>query len=325
LLVFGAIGAAFKFLIRKGRQRFTVMFIPHSEKKIFNFHISVFSLIFFLCLIVVLVVSFFGLSTHFTSSSKRITRVTSNLKLAETDLDSIKEELIRMNRVWDEFHHRLNELLNVMDLREANPFLQTGAGGDLSAFLSTETMPPGYSQEIGELRSLAAYMANAMDPLAEMTKVLRSQRELLVDIPTLWPVSNGKGNITAIFGPEIHPITGSFRLHNGVDIAFIWNTPILATANGKVVAIKFDNMGLGISVRIKHKYGFSTVYAHLNQAIVKKGQEVTRGQKIGYLGNTGLSTGPHLHYEVWLGTGWVDPMLYLDIESPLVQKFSSNR
>ena len=65
-----AIGSFFKFIVRKGRQRFTVMFIPHSEKKIFNFHISVFSLVFVLCLIVVLVISFFGLSTHFTTSDK---------------------------------------------------------------------------------------------------------------------------------------------------------------------------------------------------------------------------------------------------------------
>ena len=73
-------------------------------------------------------------------------------------------------------------------------------------------------------------------------------------------------------------------------------------------------------VILRHKYGFFSVYGHLARAIVRMGDEVIRGQSVGYLGNSGLSTGPHLHYEVRMGTQAVDPMHFLDIKSPLVQK-----
>ena len=324
-LFFAAVVTFFKLVIRKGRQRFTVMFIPHSEKPIFNFHISVFSMIFLICLIVVLVVAFFGLSTHFTTTSKRFTKISDNLKTAEGNLDVLREEIIEVERVWKEFKHQMEEMLRVMGTEEANQFLQKGVGGDLSSFLSIESIEEGSTREISELRSLKAYLASATKPIAEMTSLLKSQKELLYDIPTLWPVSGGRGNITGVFGLEEHPFTHGFRLHNGVDIAWGIGTPILATANGKIHSIFFQPNGLGHGIIIRHKYGFFTVYGHLSRAVVRMGEDVVRGQTLGYLGNSGLSTGPHLHYEVRMGTQAVDPMHFLDIKSPLVQNVSYNR
>ena len=319
-IALSAIGSFFKLVIRKGRQRFTVMFIPHSEKKIFNFHISVFSLVFILCLVVVLVISFFGLSTYFTTANKKITSVTKNLNSAEVNLGVLKEEIAEIDRVWKEFRHNMENLLNVMGTEEASQFLQNGVGGDLSSFLSMETIEEGSSREISELRSLNAYLTSISGPVAEITRLMQSQKELLFDIPSLWPLAGGKGNITAVFGLEEHPFTHGFRLHNGVDIAWGFNTPVLAVANGKVQSIVFEPNGLGHAVIIRHKYGFSTVYGHLANAVVSIGEDIVRGQTIGYVGSTGLSTGPHLHYEVRMGTQAVDPMHFLDIKSALVPK-----
>ncbi len=324
-IILSAVGYFFKFIVRKGRQRFTVMFIPHSEKKIFNFHISVFSLVFLLGLIIVLVVSFFALSAYFTTSSKKITYVSEELRSAEVSLDVIREEIIEIERVWKEFKHRMEEMLRVMGTEEANQFLETGVGGDLSSFLSIESVEDGSSREISELRSLKAYLATAAKPIAQLTTLLRSQKDLLFDIPTLWPVDGGKGNITSVFGVEEHPFTHGFRLHNGIDIAWGRGTPILATANGKVHKISFEPNGLGNSIVLRHKYGFFTVYGHLDRGVVRMGEEVGRGHIIGYLGNSGLSTGPHVHYEVRMGTQAVDPMHFLDIQSPLVQNVSHSR
>ena len=324
-IAFAAVRSFFKFIVRKGRQRFTVMFIPHSEKKIFNFHISVFSLVFLLCLIVVLVISFFGLSAHFTTTKKRITNVSEELKYAEVNLDSIKEEIVEVERVWKEFKHQVEDMLRVMGTEEANQFLQAGVGGDLSSFLSIESVEDGSTKEISELRSLKAYLATAAKPIAELTTLLRSQKDLLFDIPTLWPINGGKGNVTSVFGVEEHPFTHGFRLHNGIDIAWGAGTPILATANGQVHSILFEPNGLGNAIVLRHKYGFFTVYGHLNRAVVKMGDKVARSQTIGYLGNSGLSTGPHIHYEVRMGTQAVDPMHFLDIKSPLLQNISRVR
>jgi murein DD-endopeptidase MepM/ murein hydrolase activator NlpD len=316
----GSIISFFRLVFRKGRQRFTVMFIPHSEKKIFNFHISVFSLVFLFALLVVLIVAFFGLSTHFTSASQEISRVSASLGAAETNLDTLREEIISLERVWKQFRHQIGDLLQYLGPDEAQQYTAGGRGGDLSSFLGAESIEEGTSREISELRRLRAYLASIDEPLSQMSELLKAQKDLLVDIPTLWPVSGGKGNITAVFGPEEHPFTHTFRLHNGVDIAWSPGTPALATANGKVQTVAFEPNGLGNKVVVRHSYGFTTVYGHLQRAAVRAGQPVSRGQIVGYVGNTGLSTGPHLHYEVWIGTQVVDPMHFLDIKSPLVEK-----
>ena len=91
---------------------------------------------------------------------------------------------------------------------------------------------------------------------------------------------------------------------------------MVATANGKVTQVGYTSQ-LGNHVQINHKHGFVTKYAHLSASIVGIGQEVSRGAVIGYLGNTGLSTGPHLHYEVRLGIDYQDPMAYMQIKPAL--------
>ena len=116
------------------------------------------------------------------------------------------------------------------------------------------------------------------------------------------------------FGQNAHPITKQWYIHKGLDFS-TWRSgdPIIATANGQVVTVTFDN-AFGNYVIIKHKHGFYTRYAHMNSVRVKKGQYVSQGDVIGTLGNTGLSTGPHLHYEVHIGSDVVDPAKYINVK-----------
>lgn len=310
----------FKLVIQKGKQRFTVMFIPHSEKRIFNFQISVFTLIFLFFILSVLVLSFFGLSTHFTSTNKRIVEVSENLSESEASLESYKDEIVSLRKILKDFKGRMDDVLNVIGTEGAKNFLEKGVGGDVSSFVSPQGLQEGSLRDLGDLRSLRAYLDNTIEPLAEIEQVLIAQRELLVDIPTLWPVKGVRGNITNNFGPAKHPFTGRWYLHKGIDIAWGYGVPIVATANGKVQRVDFASMGLGNNLVIRHKYGFYTRYGHLDRNIVDKGQEVRRGQIIGYMGSSGLSTGPHLHYEVRIGTSVVDPLQFLTIKSPLIKK-----
>ncbi len=321
-LIFTSIGSFFKFFIRKGRQRFTVMFIPHSEKKIFNFHISVFALLFLFCLIIFIILSFFGLVTHFTTTDKKIISIETNLKLSESDLERLKEEISSVGRVWKDFRYTMNGLLEVLGTEETSGIFEQGQGGDYENFFNFDSVGENSLIEINELRSLRLELEGAINPMGDLRNLLQSKKEFLTDIPTLWPIL-GKGNLTAYFGVEQNPFTNSFRLHRGIDIAWSFSTPIVATANGKIDSIDFQPSGLGIVIKISHKYGFSTRFGHLSKGAVVKGQNVTRGQIIGYMGSTGLSTGPHVHYEVWMGTQVVDPLLFLDIKSPLVENISN--
>lgn len=126
-------------------------------------------------------------------------------------------------------------------------------------------------------------------------------------IPSVAPT---RGRYASAFGSRKHPITGVQRVHKGIDIANVPWTPIYATADG-VVSLAHRSSSFGNFVVIDHNNGVETKYGHMNLYVVKPGQFVKRYQTIGYMGNTGLSAGSHLHYEVWLNGRAVNPIQYI--------------
>ena len=133
------------------------------------------------------------------------------------------------------------------------------------------------------------------------------------DIPSVWPIQGGIGQIIMFFGNNTNPFTGENFFHNGVDIStFRQGDPIIATADGEVILAEMT-YAFGNIVIIKHKHDYATRYCHMYSFIVEVGQQVQQGDIIGYIGSTGLSVGPHLHYEVRLGLESVDPVNYFDI------------
>jgi len=124
----------------------------------------------------------------------------------------------------------------------------------------------------------------------------------------VWPAS---GPVTCPFGPRIHPVTGKPSYHTGIDIGASYGSPIKAAKSGKVVAAQSNSI-YGNMVVINHGNGQQTMYAHSSRYIVTVGQEVTQGQVIAYVGSTGLSSGPHLHFEIRINGTAVNPMNYLN-------------
>ncbi len=129
----------------------------------------------------------------------------------------------------------------------------------------------------------------------------------IADAPTLWPV---EGRVTSSFGEREDPFNGEGAFHAGMDISAPTGTPIRATADGLVDSAETAN-GYGRQVILDHGHGIRTVYGHMAKMVVLAGQHVTRGQIIGYVGQTGRSTGPHLHYEVRINNVPVNPHKYL--------------
>lgn len=132
--------------------------------------------------------------------------------------------------------------------------------------------------------------------------------EMLRCIPAIRPLPNIY-EINSGFGYRYHPILKVLRPHTGIDIAAKKGTPVYATADG-VVSRQKTGSGYGITVLIDHGYSYQTLYAHLSKKAVKPGEKVVRGQIIGYVGSTGISTGSHLHYEVIKGGKKVNPVHY---------------
>lgn len=141
----------------------------------------------------------------------------------------------------------------------------------------------------------------------EIRGMLNDQRSLLAAKPSGWPV---KGWMTSNFGMRRSPFTGKRKMHEGVDIASRTGTPVFATADG-IVSKAETAAGYGKLVVIDHGYGYKTYYAHNSKIFVKVGQRVKRNERISAVGNTGSSTGSHVHYEVHLNGVPVNPKKYL--------------
>ena len=162
----------------------------------------------------------------------------------------------------------------------------------------------GMHQTIGKLNEDANEREQSFN---ELLKFLREQKSLLAATPSIWPV---KGWVTSEFGSRENPFGKGIELHKGLDVATRIGKEIVAPADGLVteVAHRSDD---GNMIRIDHGYGIATSYAHLSKSAVKDGMRVKRGDIIGYVGDTGRSTGAHLHYAVFVDNVPVNPRKYL--------------
>ncbi len=141
----------------------------------------------------------------------------------------------------------------------------------------------------------------------QLCNYIKSRKSLLASTPAIYPT---KGWISSNFGYRKSPFTGLREFHSGLDIATRSGTPIIATADG-IITFARRNGGLGLMVGIDHGHGKITRYGHLLKCLVKRGDQVNRGDKIGLVGNTGRSTAPHLHYEIHVNGIAVNPQKYI--------------
>ncbi|MBO7379265.1 MAG: M23 family metallopeptidase, partial [Bacteroidales bacterium] len=138
----------------------------------------------------------------------------------------------------------------------------------------------------------------------------REQGDRLRHIPAIQPVSNKDLKYMASgYGWRLHPVYNIRKFHAGMDFSAEKGTDVFATGDGRVTQAGY-NKGYGLCITVDHGYGYETVYAHLSKKLVNRGQSVKRGDKIGEVGSTGVSTGPHLHYEVHLRGAIQNPANY---------------
>lgn len=303
-------------LRRAGRQKFTVMFVPHSEKKTVHIHISLLSLIIIGLLFIGLLAGFFWFSFDFSGKEVLLASRSRDLEETEASLGVIRSEVAQLVSSADSFRNILSNTMDTLGLERASADPATGGGGDLASLFTVEQADGSSLSEVADLQSLRVSLEKSVSTLEDIGLVLSSQKNLLSDIPTIWPLQGVRGYVTQVFGPSIHPFNRYWYLHRGVDLAFGYGVPIMATANGKVVKREYDPNGFGYYIDIQHNYGFKTRYAHLQRQLVDVGQTVSQGEVIGTMGNSGMSTGPHLHYEVMIGTQLVDPIKFLNMAGP---------
>jgi murein DD-endopeptidase MepM/ murein hydrolase activator NlpD len=173
-----------------------------------------------------------------------------------------------------------------------------------------ETVDTSFSGSL-DIPDIVERLKRTTETVDEIKDYLRSQKDIYVATPRGYPVS---GNITSGYGNRTDPVSGEEEFHSGLDISSSPGDPIRATADG-VVSYSGWTLNSGYIVVLEHGYGYSTIYAHNKRNAVRVGQRVKTGDVIGYVGSTGKSTGPHVHYEVWKDGKSVNPFQYVNRRS----------
>ncbi|MDR0408856.1 MAG: M23 family metallopeptidase [Spirochaetaceae bacterium] len=316
LKILNAVGAFFKKAADVLWRRYTIVLVPHSEKKVYNLQVNFLTL----CLIAFSISGMIASVLWYETSHGRYQRDLSvkdnRLRETQASLDQLRDELSVLWKEANAFQSALSGVFSSLGVNVAADPSKTAGPGDLSSFFDMRETAEGRLREADDVRSLANYLSSAIEPLKEMGTLLDAQSSLLTEVPNIWPIRGGIGHISMFFGENEDPFTGQIYVHKGIDLStYRQGDPIVATADGQVVTVDYDAIGFGNYVIIRHKHGFYTRYGHMLSFKVRTGQRVQQGEVIGYIGNTGRSTGPHVHYEVHIGSDVVDPYKFLNIRS----------
>jgi murein DD-endopeptidase MepM/ murein hydrolase activator NlpD len=259
----------------------TIIIVPHSKAKFFKFSISTKAVVATgVGVAVALVLSIFAIGYSGSAVSQR------------AEVHRLRAENTQLGDVNERLEQTISEVQGRVD---------TVAQGDRMGSGGLYDRLPG-SPEILELQG--DWISTRLS-LVENTMV--EQDQILSSTPSIAPVL---GLVTDGFGRRPDPFTGRRAFHRGLDISARRGTPIVAPADG-IVVFAGRNGGLGKTVRISHGFGFMSMYGHLDKMLVAPGDEVRRGDEIGLLGNSGRSTGPHLHYEVHVDGKSSNPLYYI--------------
>lgn len=228
----------------------------------------------------------------------------------------LEGEVSKLNYMMGDLQQRDDNLYRIIFESEPIPeeMRNAGVGGSdrykeiKEKGLKQEDLVVSLSQKVDALKRKMYVQSISYD---EVTDMAHKKEEYWASVPAIQPILNENLNMLASgYGMRIHPILKVRKMHKGVDFAAPKGTPIYATGDGVVVAVKTVFGGYGKHIEIDHGFGFTTRYAHMNEFKVKKGQRIKRGDLIGTVGNTGSSTAPHVHYEIMKDGRFVNPVNY---------------
>jgi murein DD-endopeptidase MepM/ murein hydrolase activator NlpD len=268
-----------------------------------------------LSLTVAMAVGLLILYTNYFESPKELI-LKNEIKELEFYYEKLTQDVKNLNEILGDVEHRDDNIYRVVLGAEPidKAIRDAGAGGNdryediREKNIDHEDMVIGLNEKVDLLRRKLYIESKSQD---EVVKLAEKKEKLYAAIPAIQPVSNKQLHALASgFGWRTHPIYKVKKMHTGIDFAASIGTPIYATADGTIAEVSVKFSGYGKMVEVDHGFGYRTRYAHMHEFAVRSGQNVKRGDLIGYVGNTGLSTAPHLHYEVLINGSQVDPVHY---------------
>lgn len=268
-------------VFRKAFTPVTIMLIPHSNRKAINLKVPSIG--------VIISILFWFIGTIYVISMAvdafEYKRMKQNLSYYSAQFMELRSTISSLKKAEGE----LTRLFSFKTREQVLKNLDTTDRGSL------------------DMDNLREQIRASMESVGEIKDFLSQQKDVFLATPAGWPVD---GHVTSPFGERDHPQSGEPKFHTGIDIAAEPGTPVRSTADGIVSFSGWSGGGGNLAV-IEHGFGFSTYYAHNRMVVVKVGQKVKRGDIIGYVGSTGNSTGPHLHYEIIRSGKVINPITYI--------------
>jgi len=246
--------------------------------------------------------STFIILTYIVFDSPKEKMLNREIKQLSLQFELLNKRSVQISTVLADLQERDDNIYRVIFEAEPIPLevRKAGIGGvnrysHLNGFEHTDLMTKT-SAKLDKISKQLYIQSKSFDDVYSMAK---NKTQMLACIPAIQPISNK--NLTRVasgYGYRIHPIYKTKKLHTGMDFTAPKGTDIYATGNGKIKKVIRSRRGYGNHVIIDHGYGYQTLYAHMKKIVVRRGQNIKRGDIVGYVGNSGASVGPHLHYEV---------------------------
>jgi murein DD-endopeptidase MepM/ murein hydrolase activator NlpD len=254
---------------------------------------------------------FFAYSYFDSPKEKKLKR---EIEVMEYQYDLLRERINQLEVVMNNLQERDDNIYRVIFEADPIPGTIRNAGfGGIDRYkklegLSNSELLVGTTQKLDQLAKKMYIQSKSFD---ELVKLANGKETMLASIPAIQPISNKNlRHMASGFGYRTHPIYKTTHFHSGMDFSAPIGTPIYATGDGTVERADNTAQGYGNHVVINHGFGYKTLYGHMSRFNVRPGKKVKRGEIIGYIGSTGISTAPHLHYEVIKGGNKINPINY---------------
>jgi len=259
----------------------TILLVPHSRTKSISIRLPVLAIASSVCLFLL------GASVVVVMSVRAVEhqRMKERLSYLSSQFLEMKDTMLSLRKAERDFR-------TLFGVKSKTTVLEAADPAD-SGSLDMEMLREQIEASMRSVTAIRTYIAE--------------QKDLYLATPAGWPVS---GPLSSLYGNRLHPVLEETRFHTGVDISVPPGSKVGATANG-IVSFAGWTENSGIVVVVEHGRGFSTAYAHNQKALVTVGQRVVRGDPVALSGSTGISTGPHVHYEIWKNGRHTNPAGYL--------------
>jgi murein DD-endopeptidase MepM/ murein hydrolase activator NlpD len=262
--------------------------------------------------LVIAIISQFVVSTYFDTPKANQIRRDNNRIIAEYNI--LMEKIISAEHTLADVKHRdqfvYRPLLGIDTLNMPKVYSEYNDSkyAEFKGVEYEDKIVDGW-RSLDRLTRKIYYSSLSLDDTQDLAE---NKEEFSTVIPAIWPIDRTKlKNVSSLYGMRVHPRYGTWRMHEGVDLSAPKGTPVYATGNAVVLRAGWQP-GYGYLVELNHGFGYKTRYGHLSKMYVRAGDSVTRGQVIADVGNTGVSSGSHLHYEVRFRNKTVNPIHYFN-------------